>query len=367
MRILFTGGGTLGSVTPQLAIYEELKAQYAMQGVFVDALWIGTRTGPERDIVSIHHIPFVSITAGKLRRYFSIRNFYDPFLILAGIVQSVWHIWRFRPDVIVHAAGYVGVPVLAAGYALGKKCITLQIDFYPSLSNLISARFSSAVGVVTEEEKKYFPTRKTYIVGVPTRVPLTGKRYEELLQTCQNLREQFSIKKDESVILILGGGTGAQTLNELVEQSISSLVACAHVIHLTGKGKMGKSIALASAYLNYHPLEFSRDEMIALEALSDIVVTRAGMGTLAELSALSKPSIIIPIPKSHQEKDADYFSSHHAALVLPQDTVTPETFSKAVCGLVTDKRAREELSKNIHALLPDNAAKRVVDMIHSVL
>ncbi|MDP2630355.1 MAG: glycosyltransferase [Candidatus Uhrbacteria bacterium] len=367
MRIIFTGGGTLGSVTPQLVIYEELKARYALQGTSVDALWIGTGTGPEKDIVSIYHIPFVSIVAGKLRRYFSVRNFFDPFLTFAGIVQALWHIWRFRPDIIVHAAGYVGVPVLAAGYALGKKSITLQIDFQPSLSNLIGARFSSAVGIVTEKQKKYFPSQKTHIVGVPTRVPSSGEHYEELVRTQRGLRQRLGIKDGESVIMITGGGTGARSLNELVEQSISLLCECAHVIHVTGKGKEGKSEELARRHTTYHPFEFPRGEMIALEALSDVVVTRAGMGTLSELSALGKPIIIIPISKSHQEKNAEYFFSHHAALVLRQDILTPETFSKAVCGLLKDKKAREELSKSIRTVLPDNAAKRAVDMIQSVL
>lgn len=367
MRVIFTGGGTLGSVTPQLAIYEELKAQHAARGESVDALWIGTRKGPEKDIISLHHIPFVSIVSGKLRRYVSMQNFFDPVLILVGIVQALWHIWRFRPDVIVHAAGYVGVPVLAAGYALGRKSITLQIDFYPSLSNLIGARFSSAVGVVTEDQKKYFPSRKTYIVGVPTRVPVTAQRAEELQQTCRSLRQHLGIKDGESIVMITGGGTGAQSLNELVEQSVSLLGGCAHIIHVTGKGKEGKSEALARQYAVYHPFEFPRGEMLALEALSDVVVTRAGIGTLSELSALSKPTIIIPIPRTHQEKNADYFSSHDAARVLSQDTLTPEAFSKAVCELLADKKAREELSKNIHAVLPDNAAKRAVDMMRSVL
>lgn len=367
MRVMFTGGGTLGSVTPQLAIYEELKAQYTARGESVDALWIGTRTGPEKDIISLHHIPFVFIVAGKLRRYVSIRNFFDPLLILVGIVQALWHIWRFRPDIIVHAAGYVGVPVLAAGYALGKKSVTLQIDFYPSLSNLIGAHFSSAVGIVTEDQKKYFQSRKTYIVGVPTRVPASGERHEELQQTCRSLRRQLGVNDGESIVMITGGGTGAQSLNELVEQSISSLCECAHVVHVTGKDKEGKSEALAHRYASYHPFEFLRGEMIALEALSDVVVTRAGIGTLSELSALSKPTIIIPIPRTHQEKNADYFYSHHAVLVLSQDSLTPEAFSKAVCGLLADTKAREELSKNIHAVLPDNAAKRAVDMIRSVL
>lgn len=363
MRILFTGGGTLGSVTPQLAVYEELHARFSLQRQSVSALWIGTKAGPEQTIVHTYQIPFVSIASGKLRRYRSIRNFFDPFLVCVGILQAAWHIWRFAPDVIMHAAGYVGVPVLVAGYLLGKKSITLQLDCEPSLSNLIGARFSSTVGVATEEQKKYFSSKKTELVGIPTRIPATPAKYQALEDLSRDIKKRLRISDDEKVVLITGGGTGATSLNDSVQECVRSLVQYAHIIHITGKGKKGNSDTLARAYPRYHPFEFPLDEMIAFEAIADVVVTRAGMGTLAELSALAKPTIIIPLPNSHQEKNARYFHSLHAALVLSHASLTPEMFEKTVRDLLLDTHEQSVLSQNMKVALPRDAAKKVADMI----
>ncbi len=367
MRILFTGGGTLGSVTPQLAVYEELTARYAQQGQSVEALWIGTRSGPERELIHTYHIPFISIASGKLRRYVSIRNFFDPLLILIGILQAVWHIWRFRPDIILHAAGYVGVPVVAAGSVLGKKSVTLQLDFQPSLSNLIGARFSAAVGVATQEQKQYFPSKKTVVVGIPTRVPTLAEQQAALHRMSLAIKKRLHITAGEKSVLIMGGGTGAQSLNESVEACVESLVQYAHIIHITGRGKKGNSEELARTYHRYHPFEFPSDEMIAFESLADVVVTRAGMGTLAELSALGKPTIIIPIPNTHQEKNANYFLTREAALVLSNITLTPKIFIQTVSGLLESTHAQGGLSKNMKTALPSDAAKKVADMIQKLV
>ena len=354
MKIVYTGGGTLGSVTPLLAVHEEL----ACDGF--EAHWIGTRQGPERALVERAGIPFTVIATGKIRRYLHWRNLVDPFLLIIGFVQAMVFLVRTRPRVIVNAGSFVGVPVVIAGWFLGVPAVILQLDIDPVRSNLLTAPFARALCVAAEECAQYFPKEKITVTGIPVRKMVSRPNFAKHHETSQNLDVTVSS------ILVTGGGTGAQKLNDLVFQSISRLTEKTDVIHLTGKNKEGESAQLARSNPRYHPAAFEGDTLSMFMDV-DVVVTRAGMGTLAELSALRKPVIIIPIPHSPQEKNAAFAAQHNAARILSEENLTPDAFVHAILDLLSNREVRNALSKNIATLFPSDAATRVARIIRNIV
>ncbi|MEK7648325.1 MAG: UDP-N-acetylglucosamine--N-acetylmuramyl-(pentapeptide) pyrophosphoryl-undecaprenol N-acetylglucosamine transferase [Patescibacteria group bacterium] len=365
MRILCAGGGTLGSVTPLIAIIEELRSRMERDAVGQpDVLWIGTKKGVEKDIVCASDIPFHSIYTGKLRQYFDVRNLIDPFLLCIGIIQSLIAILRFRPDVIIGAGSFVSVPVLWAGWLLRKRAMILQLDIVPSLSNLLTSFCAQAILVACKEEERFFPSRKTHTIGIPVRLLVQDwKQKMEHESERRSARESFGIHDDLPVAVVMGGGTGSQFINALIMESVSDLEGVCHIIHIIGKGKAPDGYATLS---HYHHYEFLTDRLIIALALADVVVTRAGMGSLAELSALGKPCIIIPIPHSHQEQNALYFEKRNAALYCSQDSLTKKMFGEKMKKLFHDTLMREEYSLRMSQALEGGARQRSVDILLSL-
>ncbi len=336
-RILFSGGGTLGSVMPLLAVWESCGGK---------ALWIGTKGGVEKEVVEQYGIPFRSIEAGKFRRYFDWKTCVAPLLTLVGFFQACAHIVRFNPTMIINAGSYVGVPVIFAGALLGKKCVVWQLDIEPSLSNRITARYATAIAVSTKEAGASFDKKKLHIVGIPVRKAIRSAE-ESRLENMPEYRSRFAIKDTLPVLLVIGGGTGASFLNELVWGVLGDLTKSMHVIHVTGTGKESKQDIRNE---RYHAFSLLRDELPKAYAIADVVITRAGMGTLSELAYFGCPSIVIPIPDSHQEKNADLLSRKNAARVLDQRMVAPDDFSKEIKKLIDDLPGRRTLATNMIGL-----------------
>ena len=349
MKILFTGGGTLGSLTPLLAIAEELRAR----GGDLEFIWIGTSAGPERALVEAAGIPFSSIVSAKFRRYFDLRNFSDPFLLVMGIIQSARVIRRFKPDVIVNAGSYIGVPVLIAGSLLGSRGVVLQLDLVPSLSNQLAAGFVDAILAGYDESAGAFSPKKTRTIGIPVRAAYRDSTL--ITRAKSELLRRYGIRKDFPLLLVLGGGTGAEFLNTLVRSTLSQLCTGAHVLLVTGKGK-GSVPPIVHA--GYTEVELLEHELPLVMARADAVATRAGMGTLAELCALQKPIVIIPIPGSHQEANARFFEKNHAARVLQQDQCTPDCFLSVARDLLYDADRRALLARGMEKLdRPESVSK----------
>jgi len=343
----------MGSVTPLIALAQELRKRDSKTEFF----WIGTRKGPEKDLIEKNKITFKPIFSGKLRRYFSLRNFTDLFLIKLGFYQSLYHIIKFKPDAIVSAGGFVSVPVIWAGWVLRKKCLIHQLDVKAGLANKICARFVKKITISFEKTKDDFNKYKKPVIwtGVPVREEIfNGSR--------ENAIKIFNLQADRKVILALGGGTGAQELNNLITQSVPELTKYYEVIHLTGKGKNEASQAL-SFDQRYHFFEFITEDLVHAFAAADVVISRCGIGTLSELAALGKVCILIPIPDSHQEKNAEIFSKQNAAIVLDQNELTPEKLIDEIRTLISDESKRQELSKNIKIIFKTDGALRLADEV----
>lgn len=350
MKILLSGGGTMGSVSPLLAVYNQIKSKQPA----TEFLFVGTMAGPEKASVESYKIPYRPIASGKLRRYFDWRNFSDPFRIILGFFQALAIIRRFKPDAVMVAGAYVGVPVAWAAKLAGAPVLVHQQDIETGLANRLMARAAQKITVSFDVSLHDFPPAKTILTGNPLRGEFRDCDQDKS-------RSFFNLKKDLPIILITGGGTGSKTINELVEKSLPKIVKFCQVIHTAGAGK---SFNFQSD--NYRQYEFLSHEMPEALCAADLVVTRAGLSTLTELSVCGKPAIIIPLYQTHQEFNAQYFQKHNAAIVLSEPGLNPELFASALRELLADKEKLNALSENIRKIMPSDGAKKVSEALLAI-
>lgn len=350
-KIFLTGGGTGGPVTPLLAIVDEFKLSTS-PGEF-NFLWIGTKDGVEVEMVKKAGVAFKPILSGKLRRYFSWRNFSDPFFIFAGFFQSLYLISKFHPNLIMSAGGFVSVPVVWAGWLLRVPIIIHQQDIRPGLANKLMSPFAKIVTVTFEKSFNDYP-RKAIWTGNPIR--------QEFLR-----RNKLTTanKSGLPTLLILGGGTGSTAINELVWNSLDELLKFCKIIHLTGKQKSG---IFEKKYNNYIHHEFLTTEEIADSyANADLVISRCGMSVLTELSYLGKPTILIPLPNSHQVDNAMIFKLAKGAIVLEQKNLIPRVFIDIIKNSISNPELLKELGLNIKNIIKTEANSQVAQIIKSIL
>ena len=339
----------MGSVSPLIAVYEEFRKNGDSKDEF---LFVGTKTGPEIKAVESYKIPYRAIASGKLRRYFSWQNIIDPIKIALGFLSALGIVKKFKPDVVMVAGAFVGVPVAYAAWLMGIPVVVHQQDIVAGLANKLMANIARRITVSFDVSLKDFNPKKAILTGNPVRHEFYYCHREES-------REFFKLNSDLPVLLVLGGGTGAMGINELMEKSIPYLIKICQIIHLTGQGK---KIEIQSE--NYHQFEFLTSELIEALCVAEIVVSRCGISTLSELSVMGKASILIPMPSSHQELNAHYYQKHDAALVLSQTSMTAGIFAGVVKDLLSNRKNQIELlSQNISKIMAKDGAKRVAAIL----
>ena len=302
-----------------------------------------------------YQIPVKKIFAGKFRRYLSGQNFVDPFLIALGFMQSFFIVISYRPSIVVAAGGFVAVPLAWAAKLLGVPVLIHQQDVVPGLANLLMARTARKITVTFPQSLSDFFIGQPEVIGNPVR--------EDILQGDRPRAGQiFKLEPNLPTLLVIGGGTGALALNEIVNQSLSQLLEFCQVIHLTG----GKA-AVKINHPRYHQFDFLTDQLKDAYAAADLVVSRAGLSVLTELSALGKPALIIPIPHSHQEKNATEFFKHNAIILVNQDNLSPAGLVQAVRQLLADDLKRQGLSRNISQMMPKDAAAKMAEIIFQMV
>lgn len=337
MRILLSGGGTAGSVTPLLAVAEQLQHH--------DVWFIGTRHGVERNLVP-PSIRYIVVPAGKLRRYWNWKNLADPFIIVAAFFYSLWLMARHNPTVVVSAGSFVSVPVVWAAWWCNIPVVIHQQDLQVGLSTRLMRLAASTITKAFPE----IPLPGATTIGNPVR-------------TLMPITQQLALDATVPTVLIFGGGTGAEAINQLVD---IELCVQANVIHITGKGKSGLNIAsvLAAPHgQRYHQYELLTDAMAEALQRADVVVCRAGLGTLSELAVLGKPTIVIPIPQSHQEQNARYFAERQAILKVEQNGLTPQRLTQHIVNLLHNSAQQAALAKAFQRCNPVDAAKKLAQLI----
>ena len=331
-RIILTGGGTAGHVTPNIALLPRLKE------LGYDIQYIGSYTGIEKEL--IEPIPYHGISSGKLRRYFSVQNFTDPFRVLKGFREAHKLIRQLKPDVIFSKGGFVSVPVVLAGKRCKVPVIIHESDMTPGLANKIAIPSAAKVCCNFPETLKSLPEGKAVLTGSPIRQELLSGNKIAAMDMCH-------FTSDKPVILVIGGSLGAVAVNNAVREALPELLKDFQIIHLCGKGKMDESLKDVEGYCQF---EYIKNELRNLFALADIVISRAGANAICELLALHKPNLLIPLSANASRGDqilnARSFERQGFSLVLEEEQLTKETLLNAVKTLYENRTTFINSMKN---------------------
>lgn len=360
--IILSGGGSGGPIAPLLAIAKELLATANFRLVFV-----GTKTGPEKSMIESlavsdkQKLKFISIPAGKWRRYFSLLNFLDLLKILSAFLISFSLLRRERASLIISAGGFVSVPLAWAAYFKKIPIIIHQQDVRPGLANKLMAPTARLVTVTFEKSLRDYGPRAVWI-GNPA-ASLDNKEEAVL-----NIKEKYQLLSSKPLVLVTGGATGASAINDLVIAARTEILEVAQIIHITGKGKLSSVNTASAANAGYQAFELlSPDDIFKLMAAASLVVSRCGLATLTELCELAKPAILIPIPKSQQEDNAAIFERLHAAIVLQQNKLEAASFAANIRDALNNQALLDKLAANISKVMKRNASETMLALIKEIL
>lgn len=308
--IVFTGGGTAGHVTPNIALITVLRQQHWRMH------YIGSTTGVEREMISHVHVPYYGIRCGKLRRYWSLKNIWDPVNTLIGIFQSIICLLRIKPHIVFSKGGFVAFPVVIAAWILRIPVIAHESDFTPGLANRLSFPFVKCICVTFAAAKNNFKhSEKVCVTGTPLRATLFEGSRERGLANCH-------FNETHPCILVMGGGQGSTVINACIREALPTLLTTHQVIHLCGKAQVDQTLRCPG----YYQIEYAEEALGDLLAASDMVISRAGANTLYELLALEKPHILIPLSRQasrgDQLQNAAYFEEQGISRVIQEETLT---------------------------------------------
>ncbi|MFA6097340.1 MAG: undecaprenyldiphospho-muramoylpentapeptide beta-N-acetylglucosaminyltransferase [Candidatus Paceibacterota bacterium] len=370
MKILVTGGGTGGHITPILAVVSEIKKIAREKKIPEPEFMLITPDEYFKEAIELSGIKVRKIRAGKLRRYFDLKNFTDIYKIFVGIVQSLYFIRKFSPDVVFSKGGFASVPAVFASWLLGIPTVTHESDITPGLANRINSFFASKVLVSFDETQKYFKKDKAVLTGNPIREDISTGNVERGIKT-------FGLSDGFPTLLVFGGSQGARCINEAVLDSLEVLLSRFNVIHVCGKynfaavreaaGKKG-----VKGIERYKLYPFLYNEMKDAYAVSDMIVSRAGASSIAEIIEVGKPSIIIPLSTSandHQAKNAGWLLKKGLAKVIYEKDLNGESLKNELFELFVNRSAMEEMRRNIVAYkssLKGKAAENVARIILSI-
>lgn len=324
-KIVLTGGGTAGHVTPNLALLPRFKE------LNYEVSYIGSYDGIEKKLVSDFDLPYCGIATGKLRRYFSLKNFTDPFRIIKGYFQARKYLKKVKPDLVFSKGGFVAVPVVRAAHSLKIPCIIHESDMTPGLANKLCIPVAKKVCCNFPETMAYLPKDKAVLSGSPIR--------EEIKTGDASKGKDFcGFTSELPVLLIMGGSLGAAAVNKAVRDSLDELLKDFQIVHLCGKGKLDTSLENVEGYKQF---EYVKDELKDIFALTDLIISRAGANAICEFLALRKPNMLIPLPSAGSRGDqllnAKSFEKQGFSIVVDESDLTKELLTEKVQELYNEK------------------------------
>ena len=348
-RIILTGGGTAGHVTPNIALIPELKKRG------FEIHYIGSKTGIEKELIGNFDIPYYGISSGKLRRYFDVKNFTDPFRILKGYSEAKKLIKKIKPDVIFSKGGFVTVPVVKAASRQKVPCVLHESDISPGLANRLCIPSATAICANFPETIANLPEDKAYLTGTPIRSELFSGNRLKGLDFC-------GFTANKPVILVIGGSLGSVRVNEAVREILPKLLEKYQVIHLCGKDKVDESLKQTEGYVQVENIQKALCDL--LDA-ADLVISRAGANAICELLALHKPNILIPLSleasRGDQILNAASFEKEGYSLVLDEDEMMEKDL--LMNKLEELKSKKSELIMNMEKSTAKNGVDAIIDII----
>lgn len=311
-KIVLTGGGTAGHVTPNLALLPALKeAGY-------EITYMGSYDGIEKRLIADFDIPYVGISTGKFRRYLDLRNFTDPFRVVKGFSEARKFLKGYQPDVVFSKGGFVSVPVVRAASTLGIPCVIHESDMTPGLANKLCLSSARKVCCNFPETLKLLPEKKAVLTGSPIRAELSQGSRLAGLNMC-------GFSANTPVIMVIGGSLGAANVNKAVREALPRLLEDFQIVHLCGKEKVDNLLLNTPGYRQF---EYVKAELKDLFAMADLVISRAGANAICELLALKKPNVLIPLPAGSSRGDqllnAQSFEAQGFSLVIDEDDLTTD-------------------------------------------
>ncbi len=350
-RILFTGGGTAGHVTPNIALISELeKKEYKVY-------YTGRYEGIERDLIEKADIKYYPISAGKLRRYFDLKNIADIARIGKGFFNALSLVKKIKPDLVFSKGGFVSTPVVWAGHLRRIPVVIHESDFTPGLANKLSIPFATGICYSFPETGRYLNEAKSYLTGIPIRQELFSGNITEGKKLC-------GFKGHKPVLMIMGGSQGSRFLNSVVRRSLDELLGVFHICHICGPGGLDEKLA---GKIGYCQFEYVNKDISHLYALADVVVSRAGATTLFELLSLKKPNLLVPLSKKASRGDqilnARSFKRLGFSDVIEEKEIDKDKFFQAIINLygkrnlVIDKMTKAPII---------NSTEKIINIIENI-
>lgn len=332
-RIVLTGGGTAGHVTPNIALLPKLQEL----GYKID--YIGSYDGIEKKLIESYEIPYHGISSGKLRRYFDVKNFTDPFKVLKGYGQAVRILKKLKPNIVFSKGGFVSVPVVLAAKHCKIPVIIHESDITPGLANKLAIPSATKVCCNFPETLQYLPKGKAILTGSPIR--------SELLKGDKVQAYRFGgFTETKPIMLVIGGSIGSVFINQIVREALPELLKKYQVIHLCGKGNLEESLNNTQGYAQY---EYIKDELKDLFAAADIVVSRAGANAICELLALHKPNILIPLSAAASRGDqilnAKSFEKQGFSYVIEEEKLTKDLLLASIENVYENRETYKQAMK----------------------
>lgn len=325
-KIVLTGGGTAGHVTPNIALLPSL------QKLSYEISYIGSYHGIEKDLIESENIPYYGISSGKLRRYLDLKNLSDPFKVVKGLGQSIRLLHKIKPDIVFSKGGFVSVPVVLAAKLCRIPVIIHESDITPGLANKIAIPAAQKVCCNFPETLQYLPSDKAVLTGSPIRQELLSGKAERAKSYCH-------FTSDKPVLLVIGGSTGSKVINDAIRAGLPELLKKYQIIHLCGKGNLDDTYVGTPGYAQF---EYVSQQLKDMFALASVVVSRAGANAICELLALRKPNILIPLSAAASRGDqilnAKSFEKQGFSYVIEEEKLTKETLSEAL-DTIARKRA----------------------------
>lgn len=334
-KIVLTGGGSAGHVTPNIALLPSLKeAGY-------EITYMGSYDGIEKKLIGDFEVPYVGISTGKFRRYLDLKNFTDPFRVVKGYSEARKFLREYKPDVVFSKGGFVSVPVVRAAASLGIPCIIHESDMTPGLANKMCIPVAKKVCCNFPETLQQLPEDKAVLTGSPIRAELAQGNKLAGLNMCG-----FSANKP--CLMVIGGSLGAANVNKAVREALPRLLEDFQVVHLCGKDKVDNLLLNTPGYKQF---EYIKAELKDLFAMVDLVISRAGANAICELLALKKPNILIPLPAASSRGDqllnAKSFESQGFSIVINEDDLTTDMLVDKVHELYFSRQTfRDAMSQS---------------------